>query len=183
MLEFTRLLGAEEPEDGSDDMFFAPVEEEDREFLESILENGVMSVSYVEAVKGRRIGRIIGPLEKYGNHIARLEFGKRYAVVEAEIFGKKRRVKFGLWTDKDPRIPWIEERRTAGTGDGYLLEDMDIGIHPGDRVRDISGMYDRAEVFTVESVNVYQRTFKAKVWMFGAMRSIGLFVDQVERVD
>ena len=180
--EFTRFLGAEESEEDPEEIYFTAVGDDDRSFLESFLDNGIMSVSYVEQVKGRKIGRIIGPLEKYGNHITRLEFGKRYAIVEAQIFGKMRRIKFGLWTDMDQKIPWIEEKRNTNTETHYLIEDMDIGIHPGDKVRDISGIYDKDEVFVVESVNPGQRKFKANVWMFGGLRRIELFADQVERM-
>ena len=183
ILGFTRFLGAEESPDDPNETYFSPVSDDDRMFLESILEDGVMSVSYVERVEGRKIGRIIGPLEKYGNRITRLEFGKRYAIVEAAVFGKRRKIKFGLWTDKDQKIPWIEERRHGDAGTHYLLEDMDIGIHPGDKVRDISGIYDKDEVFVVESVNPHQRKFVTKTWMFGAMKKTELFIDQVERVD
>ena len=182
VLEFTRFLGAEESKEDSDEMYFASVSDDDRKFLESILEHGVMSVSYVENVKGKKAGRIIGPLEKYGNRITKLEFGKRYAIVEAEIFGKRRKIKFGLWTDKDQKIPWIEERRNSNAGTEYLLEGMDIGIHPGDKVRDISGMYDKDEVFIVRSVKPYQRKFVTEVWMFGEIRRTELFVDQVEKI-
>ena len=47
----------------------------------------------------------------------------------------------------------------------------------------VKGNIDKDEVFEVESVNPGQRKFKANVWMFGALRSIELFADQVERID
>lgn len=163
-------------------MVFIPVGDEDRRFLESILDNGLMRVSYVESVRGRKAGRIIGPLEKYGNRITKLEFGKRYAIVEAEIFKKKRRIKFGLWTDEDQKIPWIEEKRNGRARTQYLLEGIDIGISPGDKVRDTSGIYDEHDIFTVESVNPHQRKVVTSIRMFGSMRRIELFADQVEKI-
>ncbi len=182
VLEFTRFLGVEKSENDSDEIHFTAVSDDDRRFLETILDNGVLSVSYIENVKGKKAGRIIGPLEKYGNRIAKLEFGKRYAIVEAEIFGKKRKIKFGLWTDNDQKIPWIEEEKSNAAGTEYLLGGMDIGIHPGDRVKDISGIYDKDEIFIVESVNHHQRKLVTRIRLFGAMRKIELFADQVEKV-
>ena len=177
--EFTRLLGSER--DPEEETLFIPVSEEDRLFLQSILSNGVMRVSYVEEVKGKRIGRVIGPLARYGNHITKLEFRKRWAIVEAEIFGKRRKIKFGLWTDEDEKLPWIEEKRRDGSTPEYLLMQTDIGIHPGDRVRDISGIYGD-EVFLVEEVNPLQRTIRTKMMIFGELRPIRLSVDQTEKI-
>ena len=185
--EFTKLLGTEETgADGTEKiMHFLPVEKQDVEFLASILTRGILRVSYIELAAGNRIKRIIGPLAKYGNRITRLVMRKRYAVVEAAIFGKSRRIKFGLWTKEDPKLLWVEEARqkqTAGDEQAYLLGDIDIGIHPGDRVRDISGLYHSDEIFTVESVNPNRRTFVTKGRMFGEEIRMELYADQVEVV-
>ncbi len=91
--EFSRLLGTEDQEE---DRIIRPVDKEDTDFLESILENGVMSVSYVELGKGTKIRRIIGPLAKYGNHITKIELRRRRAIVDTFVFGKQRKIKFGL---------------------------------------------------------------------------------------
>lgn len=176
--EFATILSSEE-EDKSKQ--FIPVEEQDIEFLDTLYENGVMSVSYVERVRGSKVERIIGPLAKYGNHIVKIDFRRRRAIVEAEIFGKKRRIKFGLWTDEDPKIPWIEEVLKQDDTTEYLLEDVDIGIHPGDMVRDVTGMYGD-ETFEVESVNTMQRTFATRIMILGEYRSIEMFADNVEVV-
>ncbi|MCR4643707.1 MAG: hypothetical protein K5697_16990 [Lachnospiraceae bacterium] len=178
--EFTRLLGSEK--DPEEEKLFIPVSEEDRLFLQSILSDGVMRVSFVEKVKGTQTGRIIGPLARYGNHITKLEFRKRWAIVEAEIFGKRRKIKFGLWTDEDEKIPWIEARKKdTSIPAEYLLMETDIGIHPGDKVRDISGIYGD-EIFLVEEVNPLQRTIRTKAMIFGELRPIRLSADQVEKI-
>ena len=177
--EFARMLLAEE-EDG--EKLFLPVSPEDMAFLDSILEDGLMRVSYVQNVRGMKIGKIIGPLAKYGNHISNIDFRHRRAVVDAEIFGKVRRIKFGLWTDEDPKLPWIEERLGKAGADEYLLKDANVGIQPGDKVKDISGVYPGA-VFTVESVNIGRRTFKTRMDLFGKRTTVELYLDSVERVE
>ena len=177
--EFARMLLAEQ-EDGN--KLFLPVSEADMAFLESILEDGLMHVSFVEHVKGMKIGKIIGPLAKYGNHISNIDFRHRRAVVDAEIFEKKRRIKFGLWTDEDPKLPWIEERLGKVGVDEYLLKDADVGIKPGDKVKDISGVYPGME-FVAESVNIGRRTFRTRMDLFGKMTTVELFLDSVEPIE
>ena len=176
--EFARMLLSEE--DG--EKLFLPVSKEDMAFLDSILEDGLMRVSYVLNVKGMKIGKVIGPLAKYGNHISNIDFRHRRAVVDAKIFGKMRRIKFGLWTDEDPKLPWIEERLGKGDTEEYLLKEVDVGILPGDKVKDISGVYP-GTVFTVEEVNIGRRTFRTRMDLFGKMTEIELFLDSVERLE
>ena len=184
--EFARILGAEEEaEDPQGTRLLVktpvPVGEEDMSFLESVLVDGVMTVSYVENVRGNKIGKIVGPLAKYGNRITSLEFRKRRAIVEAEIFGKTRKLRFGLWTDQDPKIPWIESGKKNKEEPEYLLQDMDIGIHPGDKVRDLTGVYGE-EIFVVETVNPLQRTLKTKLMLFGEWRDLEMYADGVEKL-
>ncbi|MBP3296014.1 MAG: hypothetical protein J6M27_05485 [Lachnospiraceae bacterium] len=175
--EFARMLLAEEDRE----KLFLPVSPEDMAFLDSILDDGLMRVSYVQNVKGMKIGKIIGPLAKYGNHISNIDFRHRRAVVDAEIFGKMRRIKFGLWTDEDPKLPWIEERLGIAGVNEYLLKDADVGVQPGDKVKDISGVYSGME-FLVDSVNIGRRTFKTRMDLFGKMTTVELYLDGVEPV-
>jgi len=176
--EFVRLLGME---DKDEDILIKPISDEDADFLGSILENGIMSVSYVETEKGTKVKRIIGPLAKYGNHITKIELRCRRAIVDAFVFGKRRRIKFGLWTNEDPEIPWIREALRKEDRPEYILENFDIGIYPGDRVRDVTGTYTD-EIFEVEKVNLLKRTIKTRGIMFGEIRNIELQVDKVEKV-
>lgn len=190
---YTSLLGADviEEDDGDnrdalekdeDKRAFSAVSKEDMEFLYSILDDGVMRVSYVEGVNGNKAKRIIGPLAKYGNHISRIKFRERWAVVEAEIFGKKRKIRFGLWTDEDPKIPWIEEKRAGNDKVEYLLDDAEIGLHVGDKVIDITGTYGDM-VFEVDSVNPTKGIFTTKVLMLGELREMKMFIDNVEVIE
>ncbi|MBR5116289.1 MAG: hypothetical protein IK096_04410, partial [Lachnospiraceae bacterium] len=136
--------------------------------------------SYVERENSTRIRRIVGPLARYGNRITRIELRRRRAIVEANIFGKERRIKFGLWSREDPEIPWITEALKNKDQPEFLLDDYDIGIHNGDRIRDTSGLFgDR--IFTVDRVNALQRTVQVRGEVIGEMRDIIFSVDQVEK--
>lgn len=177
--DFATLLSTEN-EDGEKD--FAPIEENDMRFFESIFGSGVMTVSYVLFDKKRRLKKIYGPLAKYGNQIIKLNYRDRRAVVETFVFGKRRRIKFGLWTDEDPMTPHIDEIINSGETSDFLVKEPNVGLHPGDKVRDISGIYGKNEVFLVESVNPLQRKIKASIWILGDKRSIELFIDQVEKI-
>ena len=179
--EFTRILGAEE-DDG--EKIFIPVSNEDTEFLKSILDEGILHVSYVETFprQGKTIKKIIGPLAGYKNHIRRIDIRRREAVAEMDIFGKRRTVCFGLWSEEDPKIPWLEKKKLSGETapiDGGML--LDIGIYPGDKVTDTTGIYEGYE-FTVKSVNPTKRTVTASIELLGALRPIELYVDDVEVV-
>ena len=177
--EFVRLLGTEGAEE---DKIITPVGAEDVAFLESVLTDGVMSVSYVEHENSTKIRRIVGPLARYGNHITKIEFRRRRAIVDAKIFGKQRRIKFGLWAKEDPEIPWITEALKNNDQPEFLLDNYDIGLHTGDRVRYVGGMFGD-EIFTVERVNVLKRTIRVKGEILGGIRNLELPVDQLEKIE
>lgn len=177
--DFTKLLGFKE-DDG--ELYFIPVSPEDEKFLLSLLDDGIMHVSYVHLSKNNRIDKIVGPLSGYRNHIVKLEFRRRTAAVELDMFGRKRRINFGLWTDGDPEVPWLRQQ---------MLEDesppldrgvsIDIGLKPGDRVIDESGVYEGL-VFTVERVDPARRSVYTTFNMLGANARLMLNADYVRKV-
>ena len=182
--DFTKLLGTVE-EDGS--KVFIPIGREDEEFLKTLFTDGLMHVSYVHMAKNGRIDRIVGPLANYRNHITRLEMRHRMAVVETEMFGKMRKVKFGLWTDDDPVLPGLERLKGNVEGSDSSFDVLDgvvelnIGIHPGDKVKDDTGIYGE-QVFVVQSVDVNRRSLVSTFEMFGTDARIELRVDDVRKV-
>ncbi len=178
---FTRLLGTSET-DGS--KVFIPVGREDEEFMKTMFEDGLMHISYVHMGRNGRIDRVAGPLANYKNHITKLETRHRMALVEAEMFGKKRKVKFGFFTDDDPKLPALEKLK-YGDKDNDVLDgvvEFDIGIHPGDKVRDDTGIYGD-QVFTVQKVDLRRRTIISTFEMFGTAARIELRADEVTKVD
>lgn len=157
--DFSRLLGTKE----DDNLFsFVPVEANDEAFLKDLFADGIMHVSYVQLSKTNRIERVVGPLARYRNHITKLEIRHRMAIVEAEVFGKTRKIKFGLWTDGDPELPWLSDRingkepETLSENWEHIGPEINIGIRVGDRVVDESGIYGDTE-FVVEKVDPVHR--------------------------
>jgi transcription antitermination factor NusG len=178
--DFTKLLGAVE-EDGT--KTFVPIGKEDEQFMRTLFDDGLMHVSYVHLAKNGRIDKIVGPLANYKNHITKLEMRHRMAIVEAEMFGKRRKVKFGLWTDDDPIIPMLQRLRDQADGKDILdgIVDIDLGIHPGDKVVDETGIYGD-QVFVVQSVDTKHRTLISTFEMFGTNARIELGADNVRKV-
>ena len=177
--DFTRLLGMEE-EGGEKN--FIPVEPEDEAFLNSLMEDGIMHVSYAHLSKSNRIDKVVGPLARYRNHITKLEFRRRTAIVEAEMFGKRRKIQFGLWTDGDPRLPWLE--RQMAQEQAAVLDtgvEMDIGIHPGDRFVDESGVYGD-KVFVADRVDAVHRSVFTTFRMGDLKVRVELNADNVRKL-
>ncbi len=181
--EFTKLLGTVE-DDGT--KLFIPIGDKDREFLQTLFTDGMMHVSYVHMAKNGRIDKIVGPLANYKDHITKLEMRHRMAVVEAEMFGKKRKVRFGLWTDDDPTLPQLQRQLDIYDNDENNKGDVltgtvaiDIGIHVGDKVVDETGIYGE-QIFTVEKVDAKHRTVISSFEMYGTTARIELRADDVK---
>ncbi|MBE5843397.1 MAG: hypothetical protein E7302_04340 [Butyrivibrio sp.] len=179
--EFKKILGAVE-DDGT--KLFLPIEKEDQQFLDSLMENGLMRVSLVKRASNGKPQQIIGPLAKYSNRIIKFDISRRRAIVQANIFGKERKLKFGLWTEKDPPLPWFTEIKNAhkATGEDNLLKGAaDIGIYPGDRIVDETGVYED-QIFTVTQVDPARRIVYTTIEMFGTQVKMQLSADDVRKV-
>ncbi|SFL40751.1 Transcription antitermination factor NusG [Lachnospiraceae bacterium KH1T2] len=179
--QFTSLLGVIEK--NNEQKIFIPISKDDEEFLKSILDDGIMHVSYVHLSKAGRIDVVKGPLEKYRKYIVKMEYRHRFATVEADVFGKRRKIDFGLWGDTDPRLPWIEELKSREVTSPYKIEDMwinDTEIHPGDKVEypEIYG----DNVFIVDHIDASRGVIRSKIEMFGCVRNIELYVEDVNKI-
>ncbi|MCR5778527.1 MAG: hypothetical protein K6G84_14100 [Lachnospiraceae bacterium] len=179
--DFTVILGTRDNEES--EKTFLPISKDDENFFESILDDGIMHVSYVHLSRPDRIDKVFGPLEKYYRYITKMEYRHRYATVEAEIFGKKRKINFGLWGDGDPRLPWIEEIKEKREGVSVSNEksfENDLGIHVGDKI-----IYPEVygdTIFTVDSINRASKIIRSTIKMFGCERKIELFAEDVQRI-
>lgn len=178
--KFKKILSFEEQDKSR---FFVPIGKDDEEFLLSIMNEGIMHVSFVRMKNHRFIEKVTGPLAKYRNHITKLDIPHRRAVVDTEMFGKRRKIRFGLWTDGDPELPWLNEERDLAE-DAPIDEGAvpDIGIHPGDRVMDDTGIYGDM-VFKVLSVNAGRRTVSTVFEIGGIEAGLELNADQVSVVE
>lgn len=177
ILRLSKLLAMPEK---NDEQSFIGVTEEEKKFLETLLKNGVMHVSYIE-MRGKtgKIEKIIGPLARYASRITRLDISHRMAIVETELFGKKRKIKFGLWTDRDPDLPGFTDNEEIDAS-GMDQKGIDIGIHPGDTIIDETGIY--MDKMKVVSVNAAGRVIRATVKMLGSDVPITLNADDVRVV-
>lgn len=178
---FTNLLGVEDAHEGK---IFVPVGKEDEEFICNLFEDGMMHVSYIKLNHRRQIGRIVGPLAIYKNKIVKLDLPHRRAIVDADIFGKRRKIKFGLWTDDDKPLAWIEEkkRETQDNIDTVATAiDNSFGIHEGDVVIDNSGIY-ADQAFVVKKVDNKRGIVFTEAEILGAVVSIELLANQVSKM-
>ena len=159
---FTRMLAMDETES---EKTFLTVDPEDEDFIRSLTEDGLMHVSYIRRSDSGRIEEITGPLSLYSSYIKKLDIPHRRAIVEADIFGKHRRIKYPLWTDADPHLAWLDQKRKTKP-EIPSAKTWDIGIHDGDRVKDETGIYGDME-FTVTKVDPARRIVYATAEMFG----------------
>ena len=180
--DFATVLGVRDEPDA--EKIFLPITKDDADFLDSITEDGIMHVSYVSLSRANRIEKVIGPLEKYQRFITKMEYRHRYAIVEAEAFGKRRKISFGLWGDSDPRMPWLEEekakRKVGQEVAEAKLPAYDIGLYEGDKVKypEIYG----DTVFTVDKIDPSHRIIHSTIDIFGSRRKIEMYADDVVKI-
>ena len=161
---------------------------EEEQFLRSIYTDGIMRVSYIEKNSNGRVTAIIGPLEQYQDYIIKLDLSHRRAVAEIPLFGQMRRMKFGLWSEKDAKIPWIEEEKRLrrkhienachAKGNSVLSA---TGIHPGDYVINTMGICGD-QTLKVTGVDERKRTIDVEMELFGELLSVQMSVDDVEKI-
>lgn len=159
---FTRMLAMDETER---EKTFLTVGSEDEEFIRSLTEDGLMHVSYIRRAKSGLIEEITGPLRLYSSHIKKLDIPHRRAIVEADILGKHRKIKYPLWTDADPHLAWLDAKRDTES-EPLSTKTWDLGIHDGDKAKDETGIYGDLE-FTVTKVDPARRIVYATAEMFG----------------
>ncbi|MCR5178412.1 MAG: hypothetical protein K6C95_05460 [Lachnospiraceae bacterium] len=176
--EFTRMLGADEEESG--ETVFVPISEDDKRFLETLLIDGILHVSYVIMNKSR-VDKVIGPLADYVGHIQHLDIQHRRAIVEKEIFGKHRKIYFGLWTPDDPRHAWVLQQIEGGNTGVITDQIYDIGIYKGDRVRGTGGTYEDYEMRVIK-VDPVRRRVTVEIELFGGALNLSLYADDVVKV-
>lgn len=172
---FTRLLNMEEL---NGERTFLTVSKQDEEFLRSLLEDNIMHVSYIRRSKSGKIEKLVGPLEEYEKYITKLDMPHRRAIVEAYLFGKERKLKFGLWTDSDPDTPRIRRLKLEEL-EQVKKSDIDIGIYIGDTVRDKSGIYEGMELTVIE-VDATRSIVWVETELFGTKVRIEMYANEVE---
>ena len=167
---------------------FIPVSAEEEQFLKSIYTDGIMRVSYIEKNSNGRVTSIIGPLEQYQDYIIKLDLSHRRAIAEIPFFGQMRRMKFGLWCERDAKIPWIEEekrlRRNPVESASHTKEKRILsatGIQPGDIVINTMGICGD-QTLKVIGVDERRKTIEVEMELFGEQLSVQMSVDDVEKL-
>ena len=165
---------------------FIPLSGDDEAFLDSILKGGVMHVSYVHLDANNRIDRVVGPLESYRKYITKMEFRHRFATVEAEIFGKKRKIHFGLWGDNDPKIPWLEDCKQQRSGSKSSTFNKNLSppyrgdvFQPGDKI--IYPELYGDTIFEVHKFDPVKGIVHTSMEAFGSTVNVELYAEDVAR--
>lgn len=168
---------------------FIPVSAEEEQFLRSIYMDGIMRVSYIEKNSNGRVTAIIGSLEQYQDYIIKLDLSHRRAVAEIPLFGQMRRMKFGLWCEKDAQIPWIEEEKRLRKN--HIEKECRVkgnsvvsatGLQPGDYVINTRGICGD-QTLKVTGIDERKRTIDVEMELFGELLSVQMSVDDVEKVE
>ena len=168
---------------------FIPVSAEEEQFLRSIYMDGIMRVSYIEKNSNGRVTAIIGSLEQYQDYIIKLDLSHRRAVAEIPLFGQMRRMKFGLWCEKDAQIPWIEEEKRLRKN--HIEKECRVkgnsvvsatGLQPGDYVINTRGICGD-QTLKVTVIDERKRTIDVEMELFGELLSVQMSVDDVEKVE
>ena len=68
---------------------FWPIHKEEEEFLDNVLWDGLMRVSYIERNANGRITFVAGPLADYQEYIVKIDLPHRRAIVEMPFLGEK----------------------------------------------------------------------------------------------
>lgn len=89
-----------------------PLQIREERFLDQVLIDGVLKVSYVQKNENNEVELMIGPLEKYRDRIEEMNLHNRRALVKIPMLREEKLVRFCLWLRNDPKIEWIEEEKT-----------------------------------------------------------------------
>lgn len=186
--KLTILLSDQYSQESKEEKTFLPVSAEEEQFLSSIYTDGIMRVTYIEKKPNGKITRMIGPLENYQDYIVKLDLSHRRAVAEIPLFGRSRRTKFGLWCEKDAKIPWIEEEKqirmnpvpTNGNEKENNIQPV-RNIQPGDYVINTMGICGDQKL-KVMSIDEHKGTVQVEMVLFGEILSVQMDRDDVEKI-
>lgn len=167
---------------------FLPIYEEEERFLETVLKNGLMSVTYIRRSPNGKILELIGPLEQYRDCIIKVDVPHRRAMIRLPFWCREKQMKFGLWTDADPKLAWIEEEKMKRQMSAKQKYDHDrqtvISLMPdirvGDYVINTTGIYGDLPLRVTEVFD-RKRSIMVEMELFGRLTGIVMRVDDVEK--
>lgn len=108
--------------------------------------------------------------------------------MEIPFLGQIRRMKFGLWCEKDAQIPWIEEEKRLRKN--HIEKECRVkgnsvasatGLQPDDYVINTRGICGD-QALKVVSIDERKRTVDVEMELFGEVLSVQMSVDDVEKI-
>ena len=182
---------------------FVPLHKEEEVFFNTILSDGIMKVSYVGFNRNGKINEVIGPLQSYRDNIVRVDASHRRAIVDVPMLGENKRIKFGLWLDKDPKLDWIETEKknreqvkavenaapdnpwdwkawkkiNEVKKNKFVDEDL-YGYKPGDYVINTTGIYGDTPLQIAE-IHPDKNSVVVNVQLFGNMTRVEMGMDEI----
>lgn len=173
MPEYSAVMAAP----GEKEKLFLPIHRDEELFLDSILTDGIMRVSYIRTGRDHKIELAYGPLEKYIGNIVKLDLHHRRAVVRLPLFGEERQIKFGLWLDADPKLPRIEEEKKQRRA---AAKDVQCPFKSGDKVINTRGLFGDTPLKVV-AVDPGRNSVTVSLSMFGRDTDMEMSMDEVVR--
>lgn len=189
--------------DDNKNRVFVPLHKEEEMFFNTILSDGIMKVSYVGFNRNGKINEVIGPLQSYQDNIVRVDASHRRAIVDIPILNENKRIKFGLWLDKDPKIDWIEKEKknreqvkvtenaapdnpwdwkawkkiNENKKNKFIDEDM-FGYKTGDYVINTTGIYGDTPLEIAE-IHPDKNSVVVNVLLFGNTTRVEMGMDEI----
>ncbi len=152
---------------------FTPVSPDEEQFLDTILTDGMMGVSYISVYRDHRVVEAIGPLEHYVDKIVDMNLHHRRAIAKIPLMGEERRIKFGLWLENDPEIELIEEEKRL-----RKKKKENTVFKAGDMVINTKGLFGDTPVEVTE-VYPAKNSLTVKISLFGRNTDTEMSMDDV----
>lgn len=152
----SKILGEISDDEGRE---FIPLSAQEQEFMENILDPSdyVVHRSIIHKNEKGRIDMAKGALEHYVDKIVKVDNTHRRILIDLEMFGRLRRIKFCFMNEEDCRLEGVEIPEWKKEPFPY---------EPGDMVEITSEAY-RDQIFEIKKVDEKKRTITVEVDMFG----------------
>lgn len=164
---------------------YLPLSQNEQEFWEELLQDGIVRVTYIKRTVHGKITELIGPLESLEHLIKKVDVPHRRAIVEIPFQGEFKTMKFGLWTDADPRNEYIEKerekKRRQKTDACHIADNLFPDIQVGDYVINTTGIYGLTPL-RIKKLQEKQRNIVVELELFGRMTDISMSVDDIQKI-
>jgi transcription antitermination factor NusG len=157
----------------ADGKTFLPISASEEVFLNTILVDGMMRVSYVSVYRDHKVVEAIGPLEHYVDKIVDMNLHHRRAKAKIPLTGEERRIKFGLWLENDPELELIEEEKRL-----RKKKEREACFKAGDMVINTKGVFGDTPM-EVKEVNPDKNSLTVKIPLFGRSTDTEMSMDDV----